>query len=77
MIVTEFYCTREDGVELVRTFSDKGVRIRQIETGAVYDEAVDVSPLRYTYEETDQPIETLPEEDNSPEILRILMGGAI
>lgn len=33
-------------------------KIRQIETGAVYDEAVDVLPCRYTYEATDEPIET-------------------
>lgn len=30
--------------------------IRQIETGEIYYDAVDVLPCRYTYEETDQPI---------------------
>lgn len=31
--------------------------IKQIETGVVYGEAVDVIPCRYTYEVTDEPIE--------------------
>lgn len=37
-------------------------RIRQIETGIVYDDAVDVIPCRYTYEVTDEPIEQ-PEDE--------------
>lgn len=32
-------------------------KIKQVETGIVYDEAVDVVPCRYTYEVTDIPIE--------------------
>lgn len=36
-------------------------KIRQVETGIVYDDAVDVIPCRYTYEATDEPIES--EED--------------
>lgn len=50
---------------LVRHYSDSLLKIRQVETGAVYDEAVDVIPCRYTYEETDLPIdddEATPEE---------------
>ena len=46
----------EDG-KRVRHYSDEGFKIRQIETGIVYDDAVDVVPCRYTYEETDVPIE--------------------
>lgn len=53
----------------VRHWSDKDVRLRQIETGELYDDAVDVIPCRFTYEETDEPIEDVPEEDN-PEYLR-------
>ena len=37
------------------TYSNKGVKIKQIETGIIYDEAVDTLPCRYTYEETDIP----------------------
>lgn len=52
MIITE---TTE---KFVHTYSDAGMKIRQIETGNVYDEAWDVKPVRYTYEETDEPIES-------------------
>lgn len=41
----------------VRHYSDSGKRIRQVETDAVYDEAVDLFPCRYTYVETDKNIE--------------------
>lgn len=39
MIVTEFYKTRNDGVNLVRTYSDKGYSIER--DGVIYDEAID------------------------------------
>lgn len=42
---------------LVRHYSDSGLLIRQVETGIEYSDAVDVAPCRYTYEETDVPIE--------------------
>lgn len=58
MIVKEFYKTREDGVKLYRTYSDENYKIRQIETGIIYDEAIDVENAEYTYEETNEKIET-------------------
>ena len=57
MIVKEFYRTRADGVNLVRTYSDKGLQIRKVGTDEVYDEAIDIENAPYTYEETDIPIE--------------------
>lgn len=39
-----------------RRYSDKQVKLLQKETGNLYDDAVDVIPCRYTYEETDEPI---------------------
>jgi hypothetical protein len=45
-----------------RRYSDQGVKIRQIETGVLYDDAVDVIPCPYTYEESDEPIESVDEE---------------
>lgn len=57
MVITENFRIREDGVQLVRTYSDINHKIIQNETGAVYDEAIDVTPLRYTYTESDEPIE--------------------
>lgn len=57
MIVKEFHSTREDGVKLYRTYSDKNFKIKQVETEAVYDEAIDVENSKYTYVETDELIE--------------------
>ena len=42
---------------LVKHTSDRGVMMLQKETGLLYPEAVDVIPCRYTYEETEIPIE--------------------
>jgi hypothetical protein len=57
MIVREFYKTRKDGVNLFRTYSDKGVMIRKIGTKEVYDEAIDVENAKFFYEETGEKIE--------------------
>lgn len=40
----------------IRHYSDRGMKIRQIETGIAYEEAEDNIPCRYTYEETNEPI---------------------
>lgn len=61
MLRKEFYRTREDGVNLYRTYSDENFMIKQNETGDLYDEAIDVENAPYTYTETDIPIE---EEEN-------------
>lgn len=53
MIVKEFYKTRSDGVNLYRTYSDSRYMIKQVQTGNVYTEAIDVEDATYTYEETD------------------------
>ena len=55
MIVTEYYKTREDGVVLNRTYSDKGMMIER--DGVRYDEAIDPAELNRQYIETDEPIE--------------------
>ena len=57
MIKREYYRTREDGVTLVRTYSDKGLQIKKVGTGEIYGEAIDVEGAPYIYEETDIPIE--------------------
>ena len=44
------------GENLIRHYSDSNYRIRQIETGDVYDDAVDTYPCPYTYEETHEPM---------------------
>lgn len=63
MIVREFYETRFDGVNLYRNYSDINHYIKQIETNTIYEEAIDVEDAIYTYEEMDDLIETLPQEE--------------
>ena len=57
MIIKEFYKKRSDGVNLYRTYSDSNLMIRQVETGNVYTEAIDVENAAYTYEETSMSID--------------------
>ena len=57
MIVKEFYETRFDGVNLYRTYSNIEHYIRQVETGNVYIEAIDIESAIFTYEEADEIIE--------------------
>ncbi len=46
-----------NNVEFVKTYSDEGYYIKQVETNIEYVEAIDVVPLQYTYVETDKLIE--------------------
>ena len=43
---------------LIKHYSDNGVMLLQVETGIKYADPVDVVPCRYTYEETEELIET-------------------
>lgn len=56
----------------VHTYSDAGMKIMQDQTGIVYDDAMDVPKMGYTYTETDEPIED--EELSDSEALSIIMG---
>lgn len=47
---------------LVRHYSDKGLKLKQVETGHIYDEAVDLVPCEFTYEEINTPIENTEED---------------
>lgn len=51
-----------------RRYSDQKMKLRQIETQVLYDDAVDVIPCKYTYEETDIPIDEEPEPPVEPTI---------
>lgn len=46
----------------IKHYSDQFFTIRQIETGVIYDEAYDILPCQFTYEETDEE-RILSEED--------------
>ena len=65
MIKSEFL---NDGT-LVRHYSDAGMMLLQNETGIKYPEAVDVVPCKYTYTETDEPVEKEAHVEEEVEIL--------
>lgn len=58
-IITEHYKTREDGVVLNRTYSDRGMMIER--EGVRYEEAIDPAELNRQYTETDVPIDVIEE----------------
>lgn len=64
MIIKEYYRTREDGVKLYKSYSDQGVKIVQLGTDHIYDEAIDVENASYVYLETLTPIEIQEESTN-------------
>ena len=67
MIQTELL---QDGA-LIRHYSDSGKALLQVETGIKYNDAIDVVPCPYTYEETEpeilEEVITPNEEDKSDE----------
>lgn len=69
MIVQEII----EGRDLIKTYSNIGKPILQVETGAIYGEAIDIYPCPYTYEETD-PLDD--EEIENEEAFEIIMGDA-
>ena len=63
MIKTEIM---EDG--RIRTYSDAGKRLIQVDTGLIYDEAVDIEGL-HTYTESEQDIESPIENNDTSTVL--------
>lgn len=76
MIKVEFCTTREDGVNLYSVYSDQNMKIRQEQTGTLYDSVIDVENAGFNYIETDiprdDPIEV---QSDLEEIIDILLGG--
>ena len=66
-VTGKFYMTRSDAVNLYRfavpntktgdEWDNPQLKIRQDQTGTLYDEAIDVEGAPYTYTETDIPVE--------------------
>ena len=68
MIIKETYKER-----FIRTYSDAGFKIRQVSTGIVYDEAVDVVDKEYV--ETDEKRDDRPTDaGEAAELLSIITG---
>lgn len=60
--------------ERILHYSDQNMKIRQVETGKLYEDAIDVMPCQYTYEETEIPIPVDDEEIDDNEALNIILG---
>lgn len=57
MIIKEEIGINSIGKKLYRNYSDKGLYIKQEQTGNIYDEAIDIENAPYTYVETTELIE--------------------
>lgn len=66
MIIKEFYKTRNDGVNLYKTYSDNGLMIQKVGTDEVYNEAIDIESSDFAYMETDKPIKKIKIDINKP-----------
>lgn len=73
-IVKEFYKTREDGVNLYKTYSNNNYKIKKVGTEEVYDEAIDIETASYIYEETSELIDMLSEIEAKAMAYDILIG---
>jgi hypothetical protein len=58
MIVTEEY-----NAELKKTYSNENLYIRKVGTEEIYDIAIDLKTATFEYEETDEPIEVIPDAE--------------
>lgn len=61
MVKRDYHSTRADGVKLYKSYSTENFKIRQVETGHIYDTAIDVENAPYTYEETTERAESAKE----------------
>ena len=57
MIIKEEIEKNSIGKKLYRNYSDKGLYIKQEQTGIIYSEAIDIENAPYTYVETNELIE--------------------
>ena len=67
MIVREFYRTRNDGVNLYRTYSDAGFTLIRND-GVEYDETIDVEDAPYTYTESGNKVEIMTDVPSDSEV---------
>lgn len=72
MVKKEYHSTRADGVKLYKTYSTDNFKIRQVETGHVYDTAIDVEGAPFTYEETAEMVTEAVKKYSTLKIIRAL-----
>lgn len=58
-----------------RRYSDNNVKIKQIETNTLWNDAIDIKPCAFTYEETNEQIDQeIVDESDYAQAGRILLG---
>ena len=57
-----------------RRYSDNNVKLRKVEDGTLWNDAIDTIPCLFTYEETETPIDPDPMEPQ--DALNAIFGGA-
>ena len=72
MVKKEYYSTRADGVKLYKTYSTENFKLRQVETGHIYDSAIDVENAPFTYEETTEMVAEAVKKYSTLKIIRAL-----
>lgn len=72
MVKKEYHSTRTDGVKLYKTYSTENFKLRQVETGHIYDTAIDVENAPYTYEETTEMVTEAVKKYSTLKIIRAL-----
>ena len=72
MVKKEYHSTRADGVKLYKSYSTDNFKIRQVQTGHVYDTAIDVEDTPFTYEETAELIPEMVKRYSTLKIIRAL-----
>ena len=69
-IVKECYKTRNDGINLSKTYSNEGYIIHKLNTEEYYSEAIDVENTPFEYEETEE----ISEVEQKAQAYNILVG---
>lgn len=62
----------QDLGQVERRYSSEGVKIRQVETNTLWNDAINVKPCRFSYEETSEPIDDV--DLTEEEALAIITG---
>lgn len=57
-----------------RRYSDKNVKLRKVEDGTLWNDAIDTIPCRFTYEETSELVEH--DALDPQDALAVIFGGA-
>ena len=55
---------KEETGKFIHTYSDAGMMIKQLDTGILYSDAIDLKEYAHEYEETDEPIQEEPAEES-------------